>query len=351
MVKHLLLSLLAIQLTHFIFAQSNVGINRTPETTLDIKPIPDGFNFGNAIARLSDTSGTHFLTMRSGSPFFPGTGIIWNGISPFTIGNPIDRISILSDGKVGINRSTPLTNLHIQAADSNPAQMRLSDNSELKELTVSSGTAPFENPYIQWANSDTLRFGTGTNNSLDEKMFIAQNGNMHIEGTIQSDSLSGPGTRPAFIDSQGKILPGSNVAFHVIQTAFFDTITFPAQPILFDSIIVDNTNSFTVLDPPISNAYYTVPEAGMYFISASISHRLITRLVYYIEKDPIDGNPIQALTWGNGGLNNNTVFKGTVTTSTLAYLEAGDKLRVIINVPIGAIITSNTTSFTAFKIW
>lgn len=332
------------------FGQSNVGINRIPQSTLDIMPIPDGFNFGNAIARLSDTTGIHFMTLRSGSTSFPGTGIIWNTTSAFTLGNPIDRISILSDGKVGMNRTVPHTNLHIQAPDSAPARLRLSDNNELKELTLSSGSAPNENPYIQWSGSDTLRFGTGVINSLEEKMSIAQNGNVHIEGMIQSDSLSGASTRPAMIDPLGTIRPGSNVAFHVIQTFLLDTVEFASESILFDSIVVDNTHSYTHQNPPIPFSYYTIPEDGLYFLTCSVTHRANTRLSVYIQRKPV-GELEQALAWGHGLPDPNTLFRNTITVSTLAYLSSGDQLRVKASEPLTAIITANSTSFTGYKLW
>jgi len=198
----------------------NIGIgNTSPASKLDIKTTVSPTDASQSLLRLyaTDTNSYPYMEFRNDAQRFKIFGAHGGLSDAFTIydqTNTANRLTILTDGKVGLSNSAPTSFLHIGDGSGNPTVnldgssynvYLYSDGANGPGIASSSAMhimrnvsspsrstffyydngATYTTPLVVLANGAIRRVGMGTNNPLT---------NLHIEGTgnmLQLNSTSG----------------------------------------------------------------------------------------------------------------------------------------------------------------
>ena len=181
---------------------------------------------------------------------------------------------------------------------------------------------------------------------INGKIEIGDDGTTPTEGTIRYNSTTKEfegynGDTWLSLSSEKSIRP----IFHVIASSESANSINPI--IAFDTKIID-TRDAVVIDPP--NVYgYTIPEDGIYYITASVASR-VEVVNIFLRKNGI-GDPL-AISSLSRHLND--AFRETIVLSTIAELKTGDYLSISVSANNPVIIYSNgtslLTSFSGYKI-
>ena len=211
------------------FSQNRVGINiDTPAFKLDVRSVNDSLDSPDL--QLATPSSNHFLRMFGGRDFDARPYLLFSDMDTFRIATSqpnftdfTERITVLPDGRVGINNMLPSRRLHVYGDGLFSVGSSITSASDTGALTIIDshlGQLSMDGNKIQTYNVGDM--GTsllyvqpyGGNINFGSGDIILNNATSAVEltGTLRLSPLNGIGDRNLVVDPLGyvKVGPGGS---------------------------------------------------------------------------------------------------------------------------------------------
>jgi hypothetical protein len=225
----------------FLFAQNRVGINtNAPAFKLDIRSLDDSLDAPDL--QLATPSANHFLRLFAGRSGDPRPFLLFSENDTFRIAtsgsdfsNFTERLTLLPDGKVGINNLLPERTLHVLGdglfgkgslidIESDTGAFTIIDSS-LWQLSMDGNEIQAWDPLFSVSSTLNLQ-RLGGNLNIGGGDFIVTNttGDVSVGGNLMVNGLSGVGDRNIVVGASGdfKIGPGGDTDWTETATEVYN---------------------------------------------------------------------------------------------------------------------------------